>query len=178
MDQMFNNPYARTETWSVQGAAITYGQGSESGETTSGSSFVCPLILTSLQMQFSRTIQRFYPIAGKQGAMTRYNILGAPNGTLNTQSMFGPTVKMQDFVNVVTAPCKTAGKEVWMQINPFGEITCTSESNVTTTLSPFVFKLTGLDMESFGLAIQGGEITVVQMPMSFTFTGLYTNLGS
>ena len=132
-------------------------------------------MMLNLSMSYQRQIARFYPVNGDtQGNMTKYNISGAPQGVLQVGSIYGPTnTGLQAFIEAVAKDCKTDDDTVLLKIQPFGNLNCSSSGGGNTfNNSKNSFLLRGLELESLGMQIQGGEVAVVNMPLTFSFTSL------
>lgn len=170
---VFTNPYNSTQTWSAQGAIVTWGVGN--GNSNTPGSGQIPLMMLNLNMSYQRQIARFYPVNGDiQGNMTKYNISGAPQGVLQVGSIYGPTnTGLQAFIEAVAKDCKTDDDTVLLKIQPFGNLNCSSSGGGNTfNNNKNSFLLRGLELESLGMQIQGGEVAVVNMPLTFSFTSL------
>lgn len=171
---VFTNPYNSTQTWSAQGAIVTWGVGNGNTATLGAGSQI-PLMMLNLSMSYQRQIAKFYPVNGDtQGNMTKYNVSGAPQGVLQVGSIYGPTnTGLQAFIEAVAKDCKTDNDTVLLKIQPFGNLKCSSSGGGNTfNNSKNSFLLRGLELESLGMQIQGGEVAVVNMPLTFSFTSL------
>jgi len=165
--QIVNSPYKTTQSWASQGAIINYGKADiEAGPI--------PLMVAGLSLTYDQQASPLYPLnTDGNGNATKINIKGAPRGTLQLQSIYCPVPKnIEDFLEKASRDCVAAGDEMFITIRPFGDIKCAAGTNVT---GDDVFKLKGVELVSLGLNIQSGEITLVNMPLSFTFTTLELN---
>lgn len=162
---LYDNQYTGTETWSTQGAAITYGQG---GSTATP----LPLLASQLTLTYSRVVNPFFPINSTSQGKIQYNIAGAPQGSLTLGNLLAPNTVMEAFLKVVGAGCITKEDEISMMIKPFGELKCSSSGAGTASVKGSC-KITGVTLQSFGLTIQSqGSIALISVPMTFSFTGL------
>ena len=195
---IFSNPYTSTESWSAQGAVVRFGleslqggfvdwnsifQGG-SGDTAACSGYgakegaVCPLIIAGIDLRFARQSQQIYPLnADKEGQAKKVSIKGAPQGTLNITSIYSPVAKsIACFLALASRDCVSAGNEMWMTLRPFGSITCTTDKGGQTISADEAKKITwrisGVELNQLGLQMQSGQVTVVNMPLSFEFTDL------
>lgn len=165
---VFNNPYNATETWTAQGAVVTWGKGNGSNASEGGS---VPLIMTDLSIGYSRSMRPVFAINKVKDALTRYNIAGAPSGTLNIGSILGPTAtELESFLSAVTNTCHTNNDSVLLTINPFGNVTCTSEEGESFQGVPIILR--GVELVGMSMAIQGGDMALINMPLSFMFSSM------
>lgn len=165
---IFSNPYKSTETWSAQGAIVQWGTG---GKATTQ----FPLMMVGVEMTYARKIQQIFPInSAVSGDMTKINVSGAPVGTLQVSSIYGPfTTGLASFIEAVSKGCKGPDEQVTLKISPFGKSECKSATGAGTgSFQDMDFILEGLDMEQVALRIQGSEATVVNVPTVFSFTNL------
>ena len=169
---IFRNPYTGTETWSSQGALVQWGTGDAATKQF-------PLMMLKLDMQYQRSLSSFYPInPDTAGNLTKYNIAGAPKGTLSVSSIYGPTIQgLNDFLEAVTRGCVLAEDAVTISILPFGNLNCTPDGRVSDPDNPELmanqwFVLSGVEMESIALSITGGEAAIVNLPQTYSFTML------
>lgn len=184
--QVFNNPFANTETWTAQGALLTWKVGKNSDPALEGKiADAVPLLLQTVQIQYSQPIQPMYPInAQGVGKAVRINMKGAPNGTLAFNSIYSPMhTSIEDFLKAASKGCSMAGDELYVVIHPFGNIECTTveytgksdkrdNSPTKGHYNDVSFALKGVVLTSMGLNIEGNELTVVNMPLQFMFTSM------
>lgn len=159
---VFNNPYQNTESWSAQGAVVQWG-------TSITASQALPIMMLGVTINYGRRTSPFFPInRDSSGNCVRVNIAGAPAGTLAVQSIYSPThTGLESFIEAVTKECKTTGDAVTVTLRPFGDMTCSNSTAIGQTLY-----LKGVELDTLGLTIQGGDAAIVQMPLNFSFTGL------
>lgn len=164
---IFNNPYKNTETWSAQGAILMWYTGTTGSD---GSANKIPLMINALGLQYGRSQQAFYPLnSDASGNATRINIKGVPNGTLQFTSIYCPVPgEIDAFLKAAARDCIKPGEEMYITIRPFGAIKCDDRP---ITDSPR-WTLGGVEMNTIGLNIQSAEVTLVNMPLTFNFTGL------
>lgn len=162
--QIFNSPFKTTQSWTSQGAIINYGTG-----TNSGTFQQVPLMVSGIAMTYTQQATPIFPLnTDGSGNAVKINIKGAPQGTLQLQSIYCPVAKNIDaFLEMASRPCVTEDDQMIVTIRPFGDIKCTAGDGVA---ADDVFRLIGVDLVSLGLNIQSGEVTLVNMPLSFTFT--------
>ena len=183
--QVFNNPFANTETWSAQGALLTWKVGTSSDIPLDGTiADAVPLLLQTVQLQYSQPIQPMYPInAQGLNKAVRINMKGAPNGTLAFNSIYSPLhTNLKEFLQAASKGCSLQGEELYVVIHPFGNIECTtvdvtgpdkkSRSQHNGHYNDVSFALKGVVLTSMGLNIEGNELTVVNMPLQFMFTSM------
>jgi len=166
---VFNNPFTTTESFSAQGAVLNWVVGSKTS--------TLPLILTGIAVSYNRPTQSLYPINGISTAKpVRVLVHGAPTGQLQTTSIYSPSMSdMEAFIKAVTKDCKTKEEQVDITLRPFGSLSCAGNDKKKDTTK---FTLTGVELSGFQLNIQGGEIALVTMPLTFTFAGLFWDFNS
>lgn len=159
---VFNNPYKNTESWSAQGAVVQWG-------TSDSTSKALPIMMLGLTANYGRRTSAFFPInRDASGNCVRVNISSAPSGTLQVNSIYSPTHEgLEEFIKAVTKDCKKTADAVTITLRPFGDMACSDTSAVGQTLY-----LKGVELDTLGLTIQGGESAVVNMPLAFSFTSL------
>lgn len=161
---IFQNPYTKTESWSAQGALVKWsGAGVSNGN---------PMLMLQIQIQFQRSVQPFYPIAGDTKDLTKINMVGAPRGQMTVGSIFTPSAtqaNLSAFLKAAGKPCKSAADAITMTLQPFGTA-CNTNNNQAVTGQ--TFKLTGVELESVGVQVQGGEVAVVNLPTTYSFTDM------
>lgn len=164
---IFNNPYKNTESWSAQGAIIMWYIGSVGAESEANK---VPLMINALNLQYGRGQQSFYPLnADASGNATRVNIKGAPTGALQFTSIYCPVQgQIDEFLKAAQRDCIKSGEEMLITIRPFGVIKC--DDRPVTQAPRWI--CTGVEMNGLGLNIQSSEVTLVNMPLTFNFTGL------
>lgn len=159
---IFNNPYKTTETWSAQGALVKW----SGGKVGNGN----PLLVLQIQIQYQRSVQPFYPIASSAATRTKINMVGAPRGQMTIGSIFTPSATgLKQFLEAVGSACKDKENMITMTLQPFGD---TCKNGKSSQSNGGVFKLTGVELESVGVQIQGGEVAVVNMPTTYSFTDM------
>lgn len=159
---IFQNPYQSTETWSAQGALIKW----SGGKVGTGN----PLLVLQISIQYQRRIQPFYPIASDAQSRKKINMVGAPVGQMTIGSIFTPSATgLSAFLKAVGAPCKDAENAVTMTLQPFGDV---CKNGTSSQANGETFTLTGVELESVGVQIQGGEVAVVNMPTTYSFTDM------
>lgn len=158
---IFQNPYKSTETWSAQGALIKWTGGGVTGN---------PLLVLQISIQYQRRVQPFYPIASDSQSRKKINMVGAPVGQMTIGSIFTPSATgLAAFLKAVGSPCKNAEDSVTMTLQPFGEV---CQNGTSSQANGETFKLTGVELESVGVQIQGGEVAVVNLPTTYSFTDM------
>lgn len=162
--QIFNSPYKTTQSWASQGAIINYGVGGAGFEQI-------PLMVSGLSLQYSQQASPMFPLnTDGNGNATKINIKGAPQGSLQLTSIYCPVPKnIAKFLQDASRPCVGETEDLVITIRPFGDIKCAAG---TTIKNDTVFRLNGVELVSLGLNIQAGEVTLVNMPLAFTFTQL------
>lgn len=161
-NSIFNNPYQNTETWSAQGALLKWAGG---GVTNN------PMLVLQINIAFQRTIQPLYPIASDSESRKKINMVGAPRGQMTIGSIFTPSATgLGEFLRAVGSPCKKATDSVTVTLTPFGDV-C-KDGKTGAQVNGETFTLTGVELESVGVQIQGGEVAVVNMPTTYSFTDM------
>lgn len=97
-------------------------------------------------------------------------MVGAPRGQMTIGSIFTPSATgLGAFLKAVGSPCKDENNSITVTLQPFGDVcgnsNAGSQNHVTVTL-------TGVELESVGVQIQGGEVAVVNMPTTYSFTDM------
>ena len=171
---IFYNPYSQTETWTAQGAIMTW----HKGTGANASNISNPMLMLQIQIQYQRSVQAFYPIATDANATTlsKINMAGAPRGQMTIGSIFTPSkTGLKAFFTAVADPCKDANKVITVKLKPFGNVKCNTASsggNTAGTSTGEEFTLTGVELESVGVQIQGGEVALVNLPTTYSFTDM------
>lgn len=160
---VFNSPYKTTESWTAQGAIIQYYITGQEAEKI-------PLVIAGLEIGFAQQQTPFYQLnADESGGGKRIVVKGAPQGSLSITSIYCPTPgKIKEFLAAASRDCVTAGNDLVITVRPFGDIKCGNES---VTDAP-VITLTGVELASLGFSIQSGAVTLVNMPLAFSFTDM------
>lgn len=161
--QIFNSPFKTTQSWASQGAIILFGTGTENPTDS------IPLMVSGLTLTYAQQATPIFPLnTDGNGNATKVNIKGAPQGTLQLQSVYCPVSKnLDEFLRIASRDCVSDTDQMVITIRPFGDIKCASGSDVQ---NDDLFRLTGVELVSMGLSIQSGEVTLVSMPLNFTFT--------
>jgi len=167
MLKVFNNPYKTTESWSAQGAIIMWYLGTPGADSDANK---IPLMVNAVSMQYNRQQISFYPLnADASGNATKVNVKGAPTGSLQLTSIYCPTPgEIGKFLEAAARDCAKAGDEMYVTIRPFGTIKCGDQP---VTKAPR-WILSGVELNGLALNIQSAEVTLVNMPLAFTFSGL------
>lgn len=169
---IFYNPYSQTETWTAQGAVMTWHKGNSSSSNVTN-----PMLMLQIQIQYQRSVQAFYPIATDANAqLSKINMAGAPRGQMTIGSIFTPSkTGLKAFFEAVAEPCKDASKAITVKLSPFGNVKCNtaaSGGNTQGVSTGETFTLTGVELESVGVQLQGGEVAVVNLPTTYSFTDM------
>ena len=162
MIQVFNSPYKSTQSWASQGAIIEYGIGGSTFETI-------PLMVNGLSLNYAQQATPIFPLnTDGNGNATKINVKGAPMGSLQLQSIYCPVPQnIEKFLEMASRECVGETDAMSITIRPFGDIKCAAGTEVQNDDK---FWLTGVELVSLGLNIQAGEVTLVSMPLNFTFT--------
>lgn len=160
--QIFNSPYKSTQSWASQGAILQYGKGT-------GTAKQIPLMVSGLSLTYAQQATPIFPLnTDGNGNATKINVKGAPMGQLQLQSVYCPVPKnIEEFLEMASRDCVSETDGMFVSIRPFGDIKCASGTTVT---NDDIFWLDGVELVSLGLNIQAGEVTLVSMPLNFTFT--------
>lgn len=160
--QIFNSPFKTTQSWASQGAIIMYG-------TTNNPTEPIPLMVSGLTLTYAQQATPIFPLnTDGSGNATKINIKGAPQGQLQLQSVYSPVAKnIDNFLEMASRECVGEDSQMVVTIRPFGDIKCAAGADVS---NDDLFRLTGVELVSLGLSIQSGEVTLVSMPLNFTFT--------
>lgn len=177
---VFQNPYQAQESWSAQGAIITWAKMSSSDiaieietdlyKTSFTNTY--PLLATQVSLNFNRSLSKMYPVTpDANGNRKQITLAGAPKGQLTVHSLLSPTGNktLASFLNAVAKPCKKDTEQVLMTIQPFGgdcQLT-DAKGNVVAALNLGFVELDRLDFQ-----IQGGEVATVNLPLTFSFSAL------
>lgn len=164
---IFTNRQYTTETWSAQGATLNYYQGLNSAAMSP-----LPLLIANFTMNYQRSVGAVYPVnADPSNNMCKINICGAPRGSLTISSIFSPGqgANLADFLRKAGSECKGPDQQIGVFITPIGGACVTSGNNMNS-FQNITFHLEGLELESLGLSVQGGEQAMVNQPLVFSFT--------
>lgn len=164
---IFNNPFKNTETWSAQGAILMWFIGNVGSDSDANK---IPLMINTLSLQYGRSQQSFFPLnSDASGNATRVNIKGAPSGALQFNSVYCPVPgQIAAFLEAAARDCVKPGEDMYVTIRPFGAIKCDDRPTLETPR----WVCSGVELNTLGLNIQSSEVTIVNMPLSFNFTGL------
>jgi len=160
--QIFDNPYKKTETWSVNGAFILWGVGSVSNNKL-------PLLCNSVQITFSRTINAYFPInTDSSGEMKKINVMGQTNGNLTLRTIMGPDANdMKAFIEAVSKGCKKDSDQVVMSIQPYAKSGCANSNNNVK------YTLYGVELARMDVSIDSSQgLPIVNQPLVFLFTDM------
>lgn len=190
--EIFNSPFKTTQSWSSQGAVLLYGLGDPTQATDGAFTEAntnddatlsddaagmapIPLFVQGISLTYTQRATPVFPLnTDSTGGASKINIKGAPQGVLQIQSIYSPKAGHIDrFLRLAARQCVGPTNQLIVTIRPFGNINCYSDESVTYD---DVFRLAGVELESLGLNIQAGEVTLVNMPLSFTFTSLSKEL--
>ena len=170
--RIFNAEPITTESWSLQGAVVEWGQGSNYGPNE------IPLIMNQINVRFGVPVSTFTPLnTGSGKVANRILIKGVPEGTFTVQSIFTPDVgNFSKFIKACQEACKTKENQVNISIRPFGTLKCNNQSFKPGGI---VFYLEALDLRQFDFTItQQDQIAMTNMPLTFQFFGLEFDEGS
>ena len=164
--QIFNSPFKTTQSWTSQGAILNYGTGTDYKTFEE-----IPLMISGLGITYTQQATPIFPMnTDGNGNATKINVRGAPNGTLTLQSIYCPIPKnIGAFLEMASRGCVGPDESMKVSIRPFGDIKCAGGSNV---VNDNIFWLEGVELNSLSINIQSGEVTLVNMPLGFTFTSL------
>lgn len=160
--QVFNSPYKSTQSWASQGAILEYGISGQAFEQI-------PLMVSGLGVTYAQQVTPIFPLnTDGNGNATKINIKGAPQGSLTLQSVYCPVPKnIEKFIEMASRDCVAENQGMVVTIRPFGDIKCAAGTSITEDDK---FWLEGVELVSLGINIQAGEVTLVSMPLNFTFT--------
>ena len=124
-----------------------------------------PLLLSQINMTYSRSIQPIYPVnSATDGTFTKLQIMGAPQGTLQCTGIITPrAADLDEFLTKVGANCEA--EDIAMDFRPFS--TASDKCN-----NKFGYRMIGLTLQTIGFSVQGNEVAIISQPLAFTFTGL------
>ena len=118
--------------WQIQGAVLRI-EGAED------------LIVTSANLTYNRSIQKFTPINQNR----RFLFTGQPDGGLSLGLIVGPDKGLNAFITRFADPCSLNQNVI--QLVPSGIVKCSSESG-----EPNMFTLHGCLIASLGIQVQQG----------------------
>lgn len=103
MKSVFNNPYTQApQVWSAQGAAITWGLTQAAAQTNQAAANKVFAALGGITINYQRTVSTRYPIGGS----APIQLIGAPSGTLQLNTLIGPTTELNTFLDAMASACK------------------------------------------------------------------------
>lgn len=103
MANVFQSYTPAPKVWQTQNASIVL----VSGDTESS----VLAAATSIQVQFQRSQSIQYPIGGGR-ASAPIKLYGSPSGTVQIQTLIGPTSNLQAFIQAFSDPCKSFTLEI------------------------------------------------------------------
>ena len=158
MGQIFQAAQSSTYSYTAGGAIITWGQGG-------GASGMLPIMMTQLTIQYTRPISPQFPInVTESGVNTSLNIMGRPSGTLQCTGLLAPNAtSLSGFLEATGKACVMPGEGVSVGVRPF---------TLCDTDTPMTFTLKDVILQNVSVTIQGGEVQVVQVPLTFLFTSM------
>mgnify|MGYP000875929627 CR=1 FL=1 len=165
---IFNSPYVASEVVSTNGAVITWSIGSVDTtgrySETKGGAETMPLLVNQLAINATRQVQSYYPL----NQTTKLDILGAMQGVLTIQGLLtSAAANLEEFLAVLSNPC---GRVVQITVHTAARNNCDTDSQKDTTNS--TYRMTGCILNTFGVAIQGGEVATINMPLQIIFSKL------
>ena len=175
---VFNAVKQSVESYSVQGATMLW-QGS--GEYASLAQNL-PLLIQQAQFTFQRSVQPQYPVnVAKDGTIKVVNISGPPQGQLTIQGLVSPNMEgLRNFIDTLGTACRRQEDRITLTIQPFtmGCSRTQQDANaINVNKENVLYTLGGVELQSFGISIQGGNLAMVTMPLQFIFTDLELNNG-
>lgn len=171
--EVFNNPYKQTKVWSTQGATITYALQTKNNRYNnfggSGNKDL-PIAVTGFEISLARKPSPMYSInTDNAGQLTKYMMLGAPEGTLDLGGVMAPDTEIQKFIKTVSNPCYA----VTFTINPMGYSCVDSSSNEKKICT---IRVSGAVMTGFGfrqnVSQSAGGMSTITFPLRFDITGV------
>lgn len=163
--QIFNTGITDNQVWTAQGAVVTWDASSSSTDVGKSGQLV-PILMSAIQIQFSRQSTPMIPLNQTASNLRRCIILGSPRGILTVQGIYSPVMSgLTNFFKSVSDPC--SGKAISMALHPFGINSCPDNKIKDTA-----WYLYGVELDTLAVAIQGGETALTNMPLTFSFTGL------
>jgi hypothetical protein len=135
--------------WSVNGAVINIGEADD-------------LVLTSVQLQYTRTIQKFSALNNDK----RYLIAGEGQGQGTLGAIIGPSKGIKKFLDKYAKACSVEKNN--MKVVPVG-----IPNSCDETQERVEFHCSGVLLSSIQIAVQEQQgLTVINAGMGFTFLGL------
>lgn len=156
MANVFQSYTPAPKVWQTQNASIVLVDGDNRADHLAAA--------TSIQVQFQRNQNIQYPIGGGR-ANAPIKLYGAPSGTIQIQTLIGPTSNLEAFIQAFSDPCKSFTLEIKSQGR--GGINCGDAAIQTLTCSG----CTGQQVNYNIQAAQQG-LSVAQGTFVISFTGL------
>ena len=189
MTKIYQNEYINADAWAASGAYFIWGKATElSSSSLAGlertaslkelsaatKANVWPLLMQRISIQYQRKTQPIYPINMTGEGLTQVTLLGAPSGALECQGIVGPATDISKLVEATGTAC---GAGVCALLQPFNR-SCTidtynrEEPERIRTTGSNRYLIKNLLLSTIGLTMDGSEMAVVGVPLTFTFTSL------
>lgn len=103
MKSVFNNPYTQApQVWSAQGAAVTWGQTQAAAQANQAAANKVFAALGGITINYQRPVSMRYPIGGS----APIQLIGAPSGVVQLNTIIGPSTELNDFLDALASACK------------------------------------------------------------------------
>ena len=148
---VFNANIRPTEAWSLDGAVVTIGNGTN-------------LLVSSVNINYTRAITTLKPVNQNKNVM----IVGEGHGTVSLTVIVGPGDKLKEFLTQYSDPCKISDNT--MRITGAVKNECHKDKNGQT-----VFVCGDALSNALGVAVQGGGpggISMINGTISFEIGSL------
>lgn len=161
---IFNTTPTSVQIVNATGATLLYGVESKSGNVGGGEVNVAfqplPIGVNSFGLTATRGVTPMYSIAKtKTGGVQQYMYTGALTGSLTLQTVFGPAVKLRQFMQKIANPCNVMA----FQLTP-------NIKNCDNTGAPESILVSGCVWSQFNYTLQIGQggIATISLPLTFS----------
>lgn len=160
---IFNTTPTSVQIVNATGATLLYGIESTSGSisgTPKPAFSPLPIGVNNFSLSANRGSQPVYSIAKTStGGVEQYIYTGALTGSLTLQTVFGPAVKLREFMQKIANPCNVLAFQLTPNIKD-----CTKDAKAQSIL------VSGCVWQQFSYSLQVGQggIATVSVPLVFT----------
>lgn len=159
---IFNTTPTSVQIVNATGATLLYGIESTSGiisGTPKPAFSPLPIGVSNFSLAATRGSQPVYSIAKtKTGGVEQYIYTGALTGSLTLQTVFGPAVKLREFMQKIANPCNVLAFQLTPNIKG-----CDQDAKAQSIL------VSGCVWQQFNYSLQIGQggIATINVPLTF-----------
>ena len=162
MSSVFANTYNKTpQVWTAQGAYITWGESGSNVQATKDTIFQA---LSGVTVSYGRQVSTQYPIGGS----APIQLIGAPAGQLQLNTLIGPTTNLKTFLQAIGKACTPIDIKVLTTALQSGEDCTKSNLQNIQCIGCVATQLQySLNMAQSGMAIATGGFTLTFTQMKW-----------